>query len=111
MPPDLPEPGEVTRRLVSRRAQRVVYDLQAPITQVEDPGDRHPLPPALPNLRLESVLPVRRGFWERHRRAGIDGDETAARPHGPSEPIVHHLELPAVARIVEQVGRHHQVEL
>src|SRR5262249_39500783 len=111
MPPKLPEPGEATRGLVRRRAQMVVLDLEGSIIQVEGPGDRHPLLPASSHARLESVLAIRRSIPKRQRRAAIDGDEAAPGPHAPGEPVVHHLELLGVMRVVQHVSRDHEVEL
>src|SRR5262245_2695133 len=111
MPPDLLEPGEATRGLVSRRAQMVVLDLEGPIIQVAGPGDRNSLVPPSPDARLESVLAIRRSVRERQRRTAIDGDEAAARSQGPSKPVVHRLELLAVSRVVEQVRGDHEVEV
>src|SRR5215470_7444258 len=111
MPPNLPEAGETTRGLVRRRAQMVVLDLEGSIIQVEGPGDWRPLLPASLHARLESVLAIRRSIRERQRRATIDGDEAAASPHAPGEPVVHHLELLGVMRVVQHVSCRHEVEL
>src|SRR5215470_11999735 len=111
MPPNLPEAGETTRGLVRRRAQMVVLDLEGSIIQVEGPGDRRALLPASPHARLESVLAIRRSIRERQRRAAIDGNEAAPSPYAPGEPVVHHLELQGVMRVVQHVGRDHKVEL
>src|SRR5262249_16997869 len=111
MPPDVLEPGQATRRVVGRRAPMVVLDLQGPIIPEEGPRDWPSLLPRSPYARLESVLPIRRSVRERQRRAGIDGDEAAARSQGPSKPLVHRLELLAVSRVVEQVRGDHEVEV
>src|SRR5262249_60582425 len=111
MPPNLPEPGEATRALVGRRAQMVVLDLEGSIIQEEGPGDRHSLVPVSPHTRLESVRAIRRSIRERQYWAAIDRNEAAPSPHAPSEPVVHHLELLGVMRVVQHVRRDHEVEL
>ena len=78
---------------------------------MEGPRERRPGTRWTGQRRLEPVAPVRGGRGEIERRVGIHRDEAATRREVPRDGLVHLLQLGAIARVVEQIRRHHEVTL